>query len=90
MQGSVFVLEPFRLPPGAASRPGAPVKSEEEVIGKVTSNSGEVSLGYVKKKWKEPGTKVEIDGVTAVVGSLPWQERAERPPDREQGDVSRV
>ncbi len=75
---------------GAGVRPGVPVKSGEEEIGKVTSSSGEVALGYVKKKWKEPGTKVEIEGSPAVVESLPWQKYAERPPDRDSGTISKV
>jgi folate-binding protein YgfZ len=69
---------------------GAEINVGDEIVGKVTSRSKEVALGYVKKKWKAPGTTVEVDGISAVVSSLPWQKDAVRPPDREQGTVSKV
>ena len=75
---------------GVKPSPGSLVKSGEEEIGKVTSSSGEVSLGYVKKQWKSPGTELEIDGGVVKVEALPWHRHAERPPDREQGNVSSV
>ncbi len=75
---------------GKSPSVGASIESEGEVVGRVTSVSGEVALGYVKKKWKSPGTKVDADGVALVVSSLPWQKDAVRPPDREQGNISKV
>jgi folate-binding protein YgfZ len=69
---------------------GAEINVGDEIVGKVTSSSKEVALGYVKKKWKSPGTTVEVDRISAVVASLPWQKDAVRPPDREQGTISKV
>ena len=70
--------------------PGSMIRSGEEEIGAITSGTDDVALGYVKKGWKEPGTKVVIEGATAIVEPLPWQKHAERPPDRDPGKISKV
>jgi folate-binding protein YgfZ len=75
---------------GATVVPGSMIRSGEEEIGAITSGTDDVALGYVKKGWKEPGTKVVIEGTTAIVEPLPWQKHAERPPDRAPGNVSKV
>lgn len=58
--------------------------------GIVTSSAGSVSLGYVPKQSKQPGTVVELSTGPATVRELPWHARAERPPDRPKSDVGKI
>ena len=62
--------------PGPAA--GARILSAEREIGRVTSAirspalARAVALGYVHRDFVEPGTRVAVDGVPAVVASLPF------------------
>ncbi|MDP6959712.1 MAG: hypothetical protein QF645_12980 [Planctomycetota bacterium] len=75
---------------GEALSVGVEIQSGDETVGTVTSVSKGIALGYVKKGWKDPGATVVVGGTSVVVGSLPWQKDAVRPPDREQGTISKV
>lgn len=75
---------------GEALSVGVEIQSGDETVGTVTSVSKGIALGYVKKGWKGPGTTLDVDGTSVVVGSLPWQKDAVRPPDQEQGNISKV
>lgn len=60
-------------------KPHAAIHVDEATVGNVTSAcyspalGRTVALGYVRKEFKLPGTKVHAAGVPATVGPLPWQ-----------------
>jgi folate-binding protein YgfZ len=51
---------------------GEKILSGGEEIGHVTSAAAKVALGYVRKEFKQPGTKVTVGGREATVRALPW------------------
>jgi folate-binding protein YgfZ len=62
---------------GAPAETGAPVRFEGKDVGRVTTAAqspqlGPIALGYVHRNQSEPGTLVEVGGVTATVVTLPF------------------
>jgi tRNA-modifying protein YgfZ len=70
----VGLLLSGRQPP----RPGAVIRSGDREIGEVTSSTQSpalnrpIALGYVRREFLEPGTKVTIDDAPADVTALPF------------------
>ncbi|QDT14335.1 CAF17-like 4Fe-4S cluster assembly/insertion protein YgfZ [Alienimonas californiensis] len=62
------LLRGLTIPHGSPpAEQGAIVTCDGEAIGVVTSAAGNVALGMLKRKWAEPGTAVQIDGIDATV-----------------------
>ena len=62
------LLRGLTLPPGSPSPSGgAALTADDQEVGAVTSAAGGVALGFLKRKWAEPGTAVAIDGGAATV-----------------------
>lgn len=57
------------------ARPQEKVTAGADEIGHVTSATTKVALGYVRKEFKAPGTKVAVGGREAIVRALPWHAR---------------
>ncbi len=57
----------------AGADPGEKIAAGGQEIGHVTSAAADLALGYVRKEYKKPGTKVEVGGRPATVRALPWQ-----------------
>ena len=62
------LLRGLKLEPGSPSPPGgASLTADGQEVGTVTSAAGGVALGFVKRKWAEPGTAVRIGDADATV-----------------------
>ena len=62
------LLRGLKLESGSPSPTGGvPLTADGQEVGTVTSAAGEVVLGFVKRKWAEPGTAVSVGGATATV-----------------------
>jgi folate-binding protein YgfZ len=81
IQGQVaHLLVGLRLPAGA--EPGALVGAEllaedDKRIGEISSavrspRFGPIALGYAKRRWAEPGTRLRVAGQTVEVVALPF------------------
>lgn len=67
------MLVSLALPGLAVPAAGAAISVGEQEAGQVTSATTGAALGYVRKEWKAPGTKVTIaPGLGAEVRPLPW------------------
>jgi folate-binding protein YgfZ len=68
-----LTLEGDRVPAS-----GAAIRAGDREIGQVTSRAlspalkRPIALGYVHRDFVEPGTTVTVDGIRAVVTSLPF------------------
>ncbi len=57
---------------------GAGIVAEDKVIGRVTSvgmspKFGPIAMGYIHRSHAEPGTTVNVDGVSCTVSNLPFE-----------------
>ena len=66
----------------SAARPGAVVRAGDREVGHVTSSAMSpalarpIALAYLHRDFLEPGTNVDVEGVPAVVTTLPFVARS--------------